>query len=793
VPVSTLLDGLNPMQRAAAAVIDGAVLVLAGAGSGKTRVLTRRIAHLVEQGVPPWRILSVTFTNKAAAEMKERVAHLIPDPDKARRVMVSTFHSSCVRFLREDIDKLGYTKQFTIFDDDDQRSLMKQLAEEQGVGKSVNLYEVRSAIDRAKNSMISPEQMAADESRNPGDPTPKLYAAYQQRLRAANAVDFNDIINLVVQLWEEHPDVLAKYRQRFQYLLVDEYQDTNRAQYRLIELLTGPPGGTGNVMVVGDDDQSIYGFRGADIRNILDFKATFPDAQIIRLEQNYRSRGNILRAANAVVKNNRERMDKTLWTEQDPGEPIALLVGQDEPEEAELIKERMQRFARDGRRWGEMAVIYRTNAASRAFEQALTLARIPHVLVGAKKFYERKEVKDLIAYLKLLLNPADPMAFERVVNTPRRGVGPKLMDDLRAQAERDGVPLLEAARRLSLGSGRGTAGLRAFIELMDSMRDAMLLVQPSALVQMVLREGGYAAYLRDDEPDRAEDRLRNVDELMTAIAAEADAAFVPGSQDPLERLQAFLDQASLAGQSDELPDEDGRGKVTLLTAHLAKGLEYPIVFVVGMQEGGFPHYRARESEKDIEEERRLVYVAFTRAMEHLTLSRARRRLVMGRGFEAVEPSRFLHEVPRDLLRLAGDLGLSRPAPPAEDRAARAARLGFGAPVAAGTGFGALAARAPTSEPSPAPIRRPAAPPMPGTAGPPELTRAPPPPGAHRTRSPERAEDFAVGARVLHPSFGAGTIKKREGSASNLKLNVQFDGVGPKVLFALRANLELLLD
>ena len=781
--MSKLLEGLNPKQYEAAAVMDGAVLVLAGAGSGKTRVLTRRIAHLVERGVPPWQILSVTFTNKAAAEMKERVAHLMADPDKARRVMVSTFHSACVRFLREDIQELGYSKQFTIFDDDDQRALLKQIAEDLRVSKEVNLYEVRSAIDRAKNSLLSPEDLANDKGIPPGDPTPAIYAAYQQRMFAASAVDFNDIINLVVKLWEEHPAVLAKYRNRFRYLLVDEYQDTNRAQFRLIELLTAGLD-HGNVMVVGDDDQSIYGFRGADIRNILDFQKTFPHAQVIRLEQNYRSRGNILRAANAVVKNNRERMDKTLWTDQAPGEPLAMLVGQDEAEEAELIKERMLRFGRDGRRWGEMAIIYRTNAASRAFEQAMTQARIPYVLVGAKKFYQRKEVKDLISYLKLMLNPADPMAFERVVNTPRRGVGPKLMDELREAANQAGVPMLEAARRLSASSsGRGMAALREFVGLIDRLRERMLVLQPSELVSVVLRESGYNEYLRNDDPERADDRLRNVEELATAIAEEADQTATDEAGGPLARLQEFLDRASLAGQADELPDEDERGRVTLLTAHLAKGLEYPIVFVVGMQEGGFPHYRARDLERDIEEERRLVYVAFTRAMEHLTLSRARRRLVPGRGFENTEPSRFLNEVPRDLLRLGGDLGIARaPVQPEVDRAARMARLGLA--------MGGAQAPAPgAARPTPAQPRFPSmsAPPA-GAARP---AAAAPPAGAHRTRTPEGIEDFGVGVRVLHGTFGAGTIRKREGSASNLKITVHFDAIGPKVLFALRANLELL--
>ena len=445
-----ILDGLNPEQARAAAHVDGPLLVLAGAGSGKTRVLTHRIANLLHQGVEPWQILAVTFTNKAAGEMKERVVQLVGD--RGQRIFVSTFHSACSRFLRQDIEALGYGKTFTIYDTDDQRRLMRQLMDEQGVDrKNWSPNKVLSRIDSAKNRMVSPDNMSRELRLPVGDPSPKLFQAYQAYLKAANAADFNDLINLVVKMWTERPEILERYQRRFRYLLVDEYQDTNRAQYQLIRLLGK---GHENVMVVGDDDQSIYGFRGADVRNILDFQKDFPQAEVVRLEQNYRSTANILAAANSVVKNNSHRMEKELWTADDQGAKLGMIVGRDEAHEAGLVLERVRNLVRSGRRYGDMAIIYRTNSASRAFEQALTRARIPHILVGARKFYERKEIKDLMAYLRLIVNPADDMAVLRAINEPRRGMGAKALESLRHHAVIWGSHF-EGSGKLVQGQGRG--------------------------------------------------------------------------------------------------------------------------------------------------------------------------------------------------------------------------------------------------------------------------------------------------------------------------------------------------
>jgi DNA helicase-2/ATP-dependent DNA helicase PcrA len=768
------LAGMNPEQRVAAQIRDGASLVLAGAGSGKTRVLTHRIAELVDQGVPAWQILAVTFTNKAAGEMRERVAHLLHDRGQVRaadEVMVSTFHSMCVRFLRRDIGVLGYSPQFTIYDDDDQKRLLKQVLDEMGVDpKQLAPAQLRSTIDQAKNRMMGPDALRADpEGAGLDERVFTAWERYEARMRAAQAVDFNDLINLVVRVWEADPAVLARYRRRHRYLLVDEYQDTNAAQFALVRLLAGDVPGQephGNVMVVGDDDQSIYGFRGADVRNILDFQKVFPDARVIRLERNYRSTANILAAANAVVRKNRERMEKTLWTEASAGEPLRTLVGQNEAEEAELVVGAMQRLGREGRRWSDFAVIYRTNATSRAFEQALVRARIPHVLVGARKFYDRREVKDVIAYLKLLLNPADGMALERVINVPRRGVGEKSLADLMELGRREGVPPLEAARRWAkAGGGKARAAVGALVEVLDRLRARVPHVEPAALVGELIEAISYEDYLRQDEPEEAADRLANLAELSRALAEDAA---IDAEADPHARLQAFLDRASLSGQADELPGEDDLGRVTLLTAHLAKGLEFPVVFVVGLVEGGFPHARARQRESDLEEERRLVYVAFTRARERLYLCRPRERFLPGRGAERLQPSRFLQDVPADVMQLGGAGGIraTPPAPSAEDRSARQQRLGLGAP-----------------------------PPLPNVTAPgarPEVLRAAViPQGEHRTRTPESLADLRVGVRVLHGSLGAGRVTRVDGAGSNLKLQVHFDSGEKKTLYAAVARLELL--
>jgi DNA helicase-2/ATP-dependent DNA helicase PcrA len=768
--MSAILEGLNPEQGRAAAHVDGPLLVLAGAGSGKTRVLTHRIAHLLEQGVEPWQILAVTFTNKAAGEMKERVVELVGP--RGQRIFVSTFHSACSRFLRQDIEALGYGRSFSIYDTDDQRRLMRQLMKEQGVDrKNWSPNKILSRIDSAKNRMVSPENMSRELRLPVGDPSPKLYQAYQAYLKAANAADFNDLINLVVKIWTEHPEILKRYQQRFRYLLVDEYQDTNRAQYQLIRLLGS---GHGNVMVVGDDDQSIYGFRGADVRNILDFQKDFPQTSVVRLEQNYRSTAHILSAANAVVKNNSHRMEKELWTADEPGQKLGMIVGRDEPEEANKVLDRIRSLVRDGYRYGDMAIIYRTNSASRAFEQVLTRSRVPHVLVGARKFYERKEIKDLMAYLRLVVNPADDMAVLRAINEPRRGIGAKALESLREHATALGQPLLKSAETWAQGKGRGRKGAAEFVSIVSQLQEEALRLEPGELVSLAAEASGYAAMLRSDDTMESKQRLENLEELSRAISEDIGLQELEDQEnlDALGRLQAFLDRAALTAQSDQLPDAGENGVITLLTAHLAKGLEFPVVFVSGMVEGGFPHFLARDREEDLEEERRLVYVAFTRAMKRLYLCRSRMRFVPGSGPMMVQPSRFLGEIPGELVEWAGAGGMR---PQREDRSSRMSRLGF------------------SERSSPARSSRPWA----EQRGPAEVAEPPAVPahtdGPLRTQIPESAGDLAVGARVLHPSFGLGTIQRRDGAPGNLKLRIQFDSHGRKTIFARYARLEIVLS
>jgi DNA helicase-2/ATP-dependent DNA helicase PcrA len=742
------LEGLNPEQARGVAAVEGPLLILAGAGSGKTRVLTRRVAYMLTQGIKPWNILAVTFTNKAASEMRERVRELVgPDAD---RVLVSTFHSACVRFLRTDIESIGYKRNFTIYDTDDTSRLLRNLAKEANIDvKAWPISKMRSAVDQAKVKMQSAAEFAESRRTQIGDPMARIYKAYEEHLKISNAVDFNDLLNLTVRMFEAHPEVLARYQDKFRYVMVDEYQDTNLAQYKLIKLLAG---GHRNLAVVGDDDQSIYAFRGADIRNILDFERDFPDATVVRLERNYRSTSPILKAAHGVVQNNKGRMKKELWTNEECDEKVELIIASDDTAEAGRVLRQIQRLRGDGYRYGDCAIIYRTNAASRPFEQAFVRARVPHVLVGARKFYERREVRDLLGYLKLILNPTDNMAFTRVINVPARGIGAVALKGIQERALADGSPFLAAAKIWGEGKGRGRKGAKSFCELIEQARKKVNEVSPAELVTFLAERSGYAENLRVEDTPEAQGRLENIQELSRAVEDDSydDTA---AEAHPMDRLQVFIDRASLSGQSDELPDEEeNEGAVTLLTAHLAKGLEFPVVFCVGMVEGGFPHHRAREKEEDLEEERRLVYVAFTRAMKRLFLTRARRRLVMGMGFQTAEPSRFLDEIPPAVL--GGD---KEP-----ERAAWAASPGY------------------STARFPVPTKQ-------------RPVRAAERPADLRTFSPDDPGEFQPGTRVMHPTFGLGEIKRVEGTQQNLKLHIRFDQHGSKSVYARFAKLEVVLN
>ena len=767
-----IVAGLNTEQRRAVETIDGPLLILAGAGSGKTRVLTHRMAWMLYKGVEPHQILAVTFTNKAAGEMKERVMDLIGD--RARNILVSTFHSACVRFLRRDITRLGYKSSFTIYDTDDQRRLIRDIL--LGMNLDPKVHDPRrliSYIDAAKNKLGQPDEQRAAR----GDVDERVFAAYQRALRAADAVDFNDLIGLMVTLFREHPDVLARYQERYRYLMVDEYQDTNHTQYTLIKMLAGR---YRNLAVVGDDDQSIYAFRGADVTNILSFEKDFPDATTIRLERNYRSTKTILQAAGSVVSNNRGRMEKTMWTDAPDGARVGVMVGSDENREAELVVQSIRRGLRTGCSPNDFAIIYRSNAASRAFEQALLAAKIPHVLVGAQKFYERREIRDIVSYIKLLLNPADDMAFRRIINEPPRGIGAKSVEDIVHEASIRGVPLLESARGWSMrGRAKSRVSAGAFCRMIDSLSQVALEVTPADLVREIVKRTGYETRLTTQNTRESLGRLENIQELIRALEEDDSDSEAPSEEGPIERLQRFLDKISLASPTEQIPGEE-QGQVTLLTAHLAKGLEFPTVFVVGMYEGAFPHFRSMEREEDIEEERRLVYVAFTRAREKLYITRPRQRLMFTGGTASRQdalPSRFMGEIPQELLdfgqagagfrrRQAHGTGAQ------ESRAARMARLGLSTSNTGPRRSGRLfpgAQRAPT-------------PPSPAAST-----------GEMRTVVPEDVSEFAPGVRIFHPKFGLGVIKQRSGSPANLKLQIQFEQSGWKSILVRYANLELVLS
>lgn len=635
------LQRLNPAQQHAVSSVDGPLLILAGAGSGKTRVLTRRIAHLLYVGVSPKTILAVTFTNKAAAEMKARVRELVGEV--ADHVWVSTFHATCARILRMDIEPLGFTRRFAIYDDDDQLRLLKAIVADCGYDTDrVAPADVRGRIDHFKNRGLTVDDVLEQRRSHVGDPLIRTWRIYEEALRAADALDFNDLIGRVVELFDKHPEVLAKWRDRFQYVLVDEYQDTNRVQFRLLHQLTEVHA---NLAVVGDDDQSIYGFRGADVSNILSFKDRYPEAEIIRLEQNYRSSGHILTLANAVVSLNPDRMDKRLWTDSDNGTPVQLIVMPTIREEAKRVAEGVAKLRRHGHKFGEMAVIYRTNATSRYFESALRTARIPHRVVGGRRFYDRREVRDLLAFLRLVINPLDDAAFLRVVNVPPRGVGPKTQVALREEASDDGVSLLACARGRGPGSTAGEKGVQNFVAIVDALSDIARNAGLSEVVAQASTLSGYRASLeaetskKEDKRRDAESRMRNIDALIDDASAFEHQAT---GASPMDVLASWLDRNSLASASDEVSDE---GEVTLMTVHASKGLEFPVVFVVQMNEGAFPHERSLDT--GIEEERRLAYVAFTRAMRRLVVTRSRRKPSAGQGDLGAhaQPSRFLFGLP----------------------------------------------------------------------------------------------------------------------------------------------------
>jgi DNA helicase-2/ATP-dependent DNA helicase PcrA len=652
-----LLDDLNPPQREAVTAADGPLLVLAGAGSGKTRVIAYRIAWLTGvRGVSPRNLLAVTFTNKAAGEMARRVeALLLPVGIKAP--LIATFHSACVRILRQHGRHIGLPPHFVIYDEDDRESLVKACMKElELTERSTTPGAVTQRISSWKNHMVGVEE-AKQRARGPWEEKIALvFGRYEERLRAVGAVDFDDLLLKTVRLYEEVPEALAWYRGLWRHVLVDEYQDTNRAQYRIIRLLTGEHR---NVCVVGDPDQSVYRWRGADIRNILDFEQDYPGTRVVKLEQNYRSTQRILSLAAAVIDHNQRRKDKTLWTENAEGERPKLYRAWDEHEEANFVAQTILGLRADGVPWDGIAVFYRTNAQSRVVEDALRRARVPYGIVGGVRFYERKEVKDALAYVRLAVNPTDDVAFRRAIQTPVRGIGPATL--ARLDESRAGGGLLAAAGDPpSTLSGKPRRALEEFAALIRGMAERRATMTPPAFIDQLLTVSGYRAALREERSPEAEARLENLEEL---IHAAEDYMRV----DPAPTLEGFLDGVALMADIDELKDEAAR--VTLMTLHSAKGLEFPAVFLTGLEEGVFPHARSMNDEEEIEEERRLCYVGLTRARERLFLSYALHRRIHGYGVG--EPSRFLREMGEN--RLAS-LNPRREAPPgwAADAAAYAA-------------------------------------------------------------------------------------------------------------------------
>ena len=630
------LSVLNREQAEAVKTLEGPLLILAGAGSGKTRTLTYRVANLVEKGVAPWQIMAITFTNKAAAEMKQRIQSLVGE--NAEDIWISTFHSACVRILRYDIEKLGYNRSFTIYDDDDQSTVIKEILRSLNIDdKVLPIRTIKTMISQAKNQLLSPEEWFAQCDR--GFQSQRLYdvyRAYETKMRKSNALDFDDLLMKTLELFATCPAVLEAYQRRIRYIHVDEYQDTNYAQYMFVRLISAE---SRNLCVVGDDDQSIYGWRGADIRNILDFEKDYPDAKVIKLEQNYRSTSNILDAANQVISRNESRKDKALWTHNGEGARIGFCKLSDEREEADWVILKTQELRRSGIRPAEIGILYRTNAQSRILEEKLVRSGIPYRIYGGMRFYERREIKDILAYLRVMVNPADDVSLQRIINVPKRSIGDSTVRELMRHAAEQDIPLLTACMELpeTLGS-RAQKSVKKFADLILSLTLTQNSMPLTEYVHKIIDEAGICAQYADGS-DESNTRLENIQELMGAVSD-----YEKNTKDAT--LGGFLENVALVSDLDTLGDEDGA--LTLMTLHSAKGLEFPAVFMVGMEEGLFPSARSESDPQKLEEERRLCYVGITRAKEQLFLTCAARRMLFNQiQFNA--PSRFLSDIPDRVL------------------------------------------------------------------------------------------------------------------------------------------------
>ena len=740
----SIYDTLNPPQREAVAQTEGSVLILAGAGSGKTRVLTHRIAYLMEEmGVNPWNILAITFTNKAAQEMRERVDKLVGFGSES--IWVSTFHSACVRILRRHIDNLGYDTNFTIYDTDDQKSLMKDVCRKLNIDTKV--YKERSLlaqISHAKDELLTPDDM---EMKAAGDYNMKkvasVYREYQAALRKNNALDFDDLIVKTVELFQNCGAVLEYYQERFKYIMVDEYQDTNTAQFKFISLLAQK---YENLCVVGDDDQSIYKFRGANIGNILGFERVFPDAKVIRLEQNYRSTKNILNAANQVIANNTERKAKTLWTENEEGSKVHFRQFFNAYEEAEYVAGEIGRMKREGMgSYRDCAILYRTNAQSRIFEEKFIAANIPYKLVGGVNFYARKEIKDLLCYLKTIDNARDDLAVQRIINVPKRGIGATTLGRVQDYADNMGISLYEALRVAEEvpSIGRSLSKIDGFVTFIQSLKSKADVLSVEELLQEVIDDTGYVAELEAEDTEESRARIENIDELISKTAAYQEAM---EEQNQPATLSGFLEEVALVADIDTVdPDQD---YVLLMTLHSAKGLEFPKVFMVGMEDGIFPSHMTISygDDGELEEERRLCYVGITRAMKDLTLTCAQQRMIRGET-QYNKVSRFVREIPRELV----DLGhtIQEKKPKAEDL------------IPTPTKYSKMKEILQSRNYKPREFK---------------VTKS-------------GSLDYEVGDTVRHIKFGVGIVKEIVEGGRDYEVTVEFDKVGVKKMFASFAKLK----
>ena len=767
-----LINGLNDKQKEAVLATDGPCLVIAGAGSGKTKVLTHKIAYDIESGIKPWNILAITFTNKAANEMKERIEKLIGDA--AKDLWMGTFHSICVRILRRYIDRIGYKTDFVIFDTSDQKTLIKECLKTLKVDDKIFTDRgVLSEISNGKNEMLEPKAYGVKYA---GDFRKKtiaeIYELYQRRLRENNAIDFDDIINFTIKILSENPDVLDYYTEKFKYILVDEYQDTNKAQFTLVSLLASK---YGNVTAVGDNDQGIYSFRGADISNILNFERDFPGTRIIKLEQNYRCTGNILKAANAVIKHNENKYDKKLWTENEEGHLPCIYCGEDEYDEGRYIVEQINHLkTEEYYKNSDFTILYRMNAQSRAIEDILMREGIPYKVIGGLKFYERKEIKDIIAYLRLIHNSADNLSLKRIINEPKRGIGKTSIEQIQEISDKTGNSMYEIIRNAQeYGLTRVFSNSRDFIEQIEYLKSKKDELKISDLIKETLNKTGYTKALENENSVEAETRIENLEEFLTvAIEFEEESAD--------NTLAEFLENITLSSDIDGMEDQDDL--VTLMTLHSAKGLEFPVVFLVGMEEGIFPGYKSIGEPQALEEERRLFYVGITRAKQYLYLTCAKHRTIFG-STSYNQVSRFVKEIPEELLEGYAEV-VERKSVDKEEFKDYGYRWSYGK--------GQTVKTFKMSEEDKSAVAKTIG--EQGTKSEYQYRTAESFLNSIKQNNQTNDVDlskYQVGQRVYHKKFGEGTITKLEQEGNDVKVDLEFDKAGHKRLMAKFAGLEII--